>query len=48
MQRQTDRSTSKEFKLLAYLLKNPNRVHSRDELLEKIWGVNDPGSNLLK
>jgi two-component system OmpR family response regulator len=40
--------TSKEFKLLAYLLKNPNRVHSRDELLEKIWGVNDPGSNIVE
>ncbi len=40
--------TSKEFKLLVYLLKNPNRVHSRDELLEKIWGVNDPGSNIVE
>lgn len=40
--------TSKEFKLLAYLLKNPNRVHSRDELLEKIWGLNDPGSNIVE
>ena len=30
--------TSKEFKLLAYLMKNPRRVISRDELLNKVWG----------
>jgi Transcriptional regulatory protein, C terminal len=30
--------TSKEFKTLAYLLKNPRRVISRDELLNEVWG----------
>jgi DNA-binding response OmpR family regulator len=30
--------TSKEFKLLAYLIRNPRRVISRDELLNKVWG----------
>jgi DNA-binding response OmpR family regulator len=30
--------TSKEFKLLAYLIKNPRRVISRDELLNEVWG----------
>ena len=30
--------TSKEFKLLAYLIKNPWRVISRDELLNEVWG----------
>jgi DNA-binding response OmpR family regulator len=30
--------TSKEFRLLAYLIKNPRRVISRDELLKKVWG----------
>jgi Transcriptional regulatory protein, C terminal len=30
--------TSKEFKTLAYLIKNPQRVISRDELLNKVWG----------
>ena len=30
--------TSKEFRLLAYLIKNPRRVISRDELLNKVWG----------
>jgi DNA-binding winged helix-turn-helix (wHTH) protein len=28
----------KEFKLLAYLIKNPGRVISRDELLNEVWG----------
>jgi len=30
--------TGKEFKTLAYLIKNPRRVISRDELLNKVWG----------
>ena len=30
--------TNKEFKLLAYLIKNPRRVISRDELLNEVWG----------
>src|ERR1700740_2793644 len=30
--------TCKEFKTLAYLIKNPRRVISRDELLNKVWG----------
>jgi DNA-binding response OmpR family regulator len=29
---------SKEFKLLAYLINNPRRVISRDELLNEVWG----------
>jgi DNA-binding response OmpR family regulator len=28
----------KEFKTLAYLIKNPRRVISRDELLNQVWG----------
>src|SRR3984885_1937933 len=28
----------KEFKMLAYLIKNPRRVISRDELLNEVWG----------
>ena len=27
-----------EFKLLAYLMRNPERVHSRSRLLDKVWG----------
>src|SRR6202023_3276294 len=30
--------TSKEVKLLAFLIKNPRRVISRDELLNEVWG----------
>jgi DNA-binding winged helix-turn-helix (wHTH) protein len=30
--------TSKEFSTLAYLIKNPRRVVSRDELLNQVWG----------
>ena len=30
--------TCKEFKILAYLIKNPRRVISRDELLNEVWG----------
>jgi two-component system alkaline phosphatase synthesis response regulator PhoP len=28
----------KEFELLYYLAQNPNKVHTRDELLQNIWG----------
>jgi DNA-binding response OmpR family regulator len=30
--------TSQEFKTLAYLIRNPRRVISRDELLNEVWG----------
>ena len=30
--------TQKEFDILLYLAENPNRVFSKDELFEKIWG----------
>ena len=30
--------TCKEFKTLAYLIKNPRRVLTRDELLNEVWG----------
>jgi hypothetical protein len=30
--------TCKEFNTLAYLIKNPRRVISRDELLNEVWG----------
>ncbi len=29
--------TCKEFKMLAYLIKNPRRVISREELLNEVW-----------
>jgi two-component system phosphate regulon response regulator PhoB len=27
-----------EFRLLHYLMKHPERVHSRSQLLDKVWG----------
>ena len=40
--------TAKEFKLLLYLAQHKNKVVSRHELLEKIWGINfDTGTNVI-
>lgn len=33
----------KEFELLSFLVKNPNRVFTRDALLDKIWGYEFAG-----
>jgi DNA-binding response OmpR family regulator len=35
--------TSKEYELLLFLLMNPNRVFSKDDLFEKIWGLDSFG-----
>jgi DNA-binding response OmpR family regulator len=35
----------KEFDLLLYIAQNPNRVFSRDELFEKIWGLDSLGDS---
>lgn len=35
--------TSKEFDVLELLVRNPNKVYSRDKLLEIIWGSDYPG-----
>lgn len=32
--------TNNEFKLLVYMIQNKNRIISRDELSEKVWGIN--------
>lgn len=40
--------TSREFKLLEYLLKNKNRVVSRTDILENVWEVDfDLGTNVI-
>ena len=31
--------TPKEFEILLFLMENPNRVYSKDELFERIWGL---------
>ena len=35
-------TTSIEFKLALYLFSNPNVVHSREKLLEEVWGITVP------
>ena len=35
--------TAKEFDLLHLLISNPNKVYSRDKLLELVWGADYPG-----
>jgi two-component system response regulator ResD len=35
--------TAKEFDLLAYFLANPGALLSRDQLLDRVWGVEYPG-----
>lgn len=35
--------TSKEYDVLELLVKNPNKVYSRDQLLCMIWGLDYPG-----
>jgi DNA-binding response OmpR family regulator len=40
--------TSREFALLACLLRSPGRVHSRTQLCEQVWSYQfDPGTNLV-
>lgn len=37
--------TTKEFDLLAFLASNPNRVYSKDQLFEQIWGMEAYGES---
>jgi two-component system copper resistance phosphate regulon response regulator CusR len=40
--------TPKEFKLLEYMLRNPDRVLSRTEIAEKVWDTHfDTGTNFI-
>lgn len=40
--------TPKEYSLLEYLMKNPERVLSREEIAKEVWGVNfDTGTNFI-
>lgn len=40
--------SNKEFALLEYLMRNPNRVLSRTEIGEKVWDMNfEPSSNVI-
>jgi len=35
--------TTKEFDLLTFLMTNPNRVFSKDQLFERLWGIDSMG-----
>jgi DNA-binding response OmpR family regulator len=40
--------TTREFELLAYLMRHPNQVLSREQILSAVWGYDyDPGTNVL-
>jgi DNA-binding response OmpR family regulator len=36
--------TAQEFKTLQFLVQNPDRVITRDELLKEVWGYQNPPS----
>lgn len=45
---QTIPVTAKEFQLLEYFMQHPNQILSRDQLMNRIWGVqDDPISNVV-
>jgi DNA-binding response OmpR family regulator len=39
--------TPKEFRLLVFMMKNPDRVLSRTEIAEKVWDTFDSGTNFI-
>jgi DNA-binding response OmpR family regulator len=40
--------TTREFELLCYLMRHPNQVLSREQILSGVWGYDfDPGTNVL-
>ena len=42
------RLTAREFELLVYLMRHPNQVLSREQILNAVWGYDfDPGTNVL-
>jgi DNA-binding response OmpR family regulator len=43
------RLTAREFELLAYLMRHPNQVLSRSQILNSVWGYDfDPGTNVVE
>jgi DNA-binding response OmpR family regulator len=42
------RLTAREFELLVYLMRHPDQVLSREQILNAVWGYDyDPGTNVL-
>jgi DNA-binding response OmpR family regulator len=45
---QTIPITAKEFQLLEYFMQHPNQILSRDQLMNRVWGIDDdPTSNVV-
>ncbi len=45
---QTIPMTAKEFQILEYFMQHPNQILSRDQLMNRIWGIqDDPISNVV-
>lgn len=43
------RLSAREFELLVYLMRHPNQVLSREQLLSGVWGYDhDPGTNVVE
>ena len=41
--------TAREFELLVYLMRHPNQVLSREQILNAVWGYDfDPGTNVVE
>jgi DNA-binding response OmpR family regulator len=41
--------TAREFELLAYLMRHPDQVLSREQILNAVWGFDfDPGTKVLE
>ena len=41
--------TAREFELLAYLMRHPGQVLSREQILNAVWGFDyEPGTNVLE
>jgi DNA-binding response OmpR family regulator len=41
--------TAREFELLAYLVRHPDQVLSREQMLNAVWGFDfDPGTKVLE
>jgi DNA-binding response OmpR family regulator len=46
---QSVKLTAREFELLAYLMRHPDQVLSREQILNAVWGYDyDPGTNVLE
>jgi DNA-binding response OmpR family regulator len=43
------RLTAREFELLSYLMRHPNQVLSRSQILSAVWGYDyEPGTNVVE